>query len=217
RDGYSPFGAVFIVAHAANESNWGKSAAAKQNNNLFGLMGAKGSSNLSTDHGTLAKFGEGSEDAYESYINRLRSAHEGAWSGSLDLYKKDNFTADELNQALHTGKYEGFPAYYTEGGGFSGDYGHKLVDVQMHAVLGRFISALEYLISENDSRIQKESRKLYQFSQYLNADQLKEMQTGVESIQKENENLRNTINELHSIESQVNQNFNNGTASTGAN
>jgi len=109
--GISFYGALFIIAHSATETQYGTNAGAKKYNNYWGHR-RKGKvdvdySNL-TFSGSFDKYLEYFEDAWPEMLTLLKGSIKVvvdplAGPSDYDYY----FTAEELNQVLNSGKYGG--------------------------------------------------------------------------------------------------------------
>ncbi|WP_029902094.1 glucosaminidase domain-containing protein [Prevotella sp. 10(H)] len=100
--GISPRGIMLVLGQAGLESSWGKDA--KEDYNLFGIMGKTAYSTRSTSHGVLTGFSK--EEGYEGSMKYYYSKIENNWPDFLTLIKENKtYTADEIDKALYTGDY----------------------------------------------------------------------------------------------------------------
>lgn len=152
-------GALFVVSHASLESGFAQSAIKHDDYNLFGQMTRGNDFKRKTSAGNVKDFSKvGGYTASMVYYFGHINAHK--WSG-LDLIQKEDFTAQDIDDAFNTGtdyptakeRHDGKYAYNDDKDpDGKNHYGEKLYR-QMKTTKTRMAAALEYKIEVNQDAI----------------------------------------------------------------
>jgi hypothetical protein len=143
--GYSTFAALFVVAHAVVESDYGRGNFGARYKNLFSIMGGA-AENKGTEHGRLQKFAT-YEEGLAAYASLLASTWPKTMESATGLYFRTSFTPDDVNQAFRQYGYynQGGPVYL---GDRKKDYGADLFR-RMELIAGPFIVVIQQKMTKN--------------------------------------------------------------------
>ena len=145
--GASVKGAITLVSQIALESAYATNSGARNYNNPYSIMYG----------GKMIKFDDynGSTAAYFKNLDKH-------WPDLIPTISKSNFSADQLDRALHTGDYE------SQGGAYmvrdevnNYDYGEKILGANS-SITRRFSAALDQGITDNNNVIKTEGDNLMQ-------------------------------------------------------
>lgn len=203
--GASTKGALLILAQASIESGYGEDALKRGDYNLFGVMTAGTDYKKTTSAGKIRDYSK--KGGWEASITDYFEGKERKWPDVTELIKKEDFTADDIDQAFYTGAHfekkeqrnkTGHNAYNAND--ISKDesvnnnkYGQHLLK-QINDFKKRFLASLEYQIKKNDEEI-KDSKILVN-SIVVTNDAKEKLKAKMVSLQKQSTILEEVKNQI---------------------
>ena len=204
-------GALLVMAQASLESGYGASAIKYKDYNLFGVMTNGTDYKRTTSAGRVRDYSK--KGGYKGSVTDFYDGVVRKWPKYKNLLEKESFTADDINQALYTGKYiegdkernkTGHLSYNADdivrdkNGNITKNtnkYGSDLYG-QMKSVKKRFVASLDYKISQNKSEINNLREQLSKNRTEMDVNTIKEVKNQIGS-------LKITNNKLERIKSEV--------------
>jgi RHS repeat-associated protein len=218
--GASGRGALLVMAQASIESGYGNDAIKRGDYNLFGVMTNGSDFKAKTSHGRIKDYSNNGQ--YAGAINDYFDNKGSKWPLFFQqLIKKGDFTSDDVDAALYTGKsYEtkttrnktGHLSYNADD--ISKDekinnnkYGAKLI-AQMDFFRARLIASIDYQTNSNNTRLGQIDKELKSIEATLPkadlnrpfiipqpskeiADKISALSAEQKKLQKQNDKLEN--------------------------
>ncbi|HEX4303852.1 MAG TPA: DUF4157 domain-containing protein [Rhizomicrobium sp.] len=198
--GYSGLGALFVVAHASLESNFGKGDGGEDYHNLFSVMGGA-KTNIGTSDGHLQKYGS-YQEGFAAYAALLGKKWPTTVAAGTGLYRQTSFTPDAVNLAFHQSDH------YAKGGSpYNADknsnYGKELF-TRMRYVVGPLIVLLEGKIKANSDALAAATTDLAaQQNAKADAGHLKDAKQKVDSLKQLADAYQTYLAELQAAKTDV--------------